>query len=102
MHAEMVVILILCVFVSQIIVMEWKKRYSKSYLVSELEMLSTSTLTNFNVQLVTLVAMWLIPLIICLRSHWWRFIFIWLVFSCVTGLIVHKAMQRPIHGTTPR
>jgi len=34
-------------------------------------------------QLVTLVAMWIIPFGISLKNHWWRFIFLWLLSSCI-------------------
>lgn len=53
-------------------------------------------------QFVTLIAMWVIPLGLCAQNLWWRFIFVWLVFSCITGLIVRKALQHPIRCTTPR
>lgn len=46
--------------------------------------------------------MWIIPFGLSLKNHWWRFIFFWLVTSCITGLIVRKAVQKPIAGTTPR
>ncbi|XP_023247213.1 RING finger protein 121-like [Copidosoma floridanum] len=84
MHAEMVFILIITVFVSEVILITWKKRHYKSY------------------QLVTLIGMWIIPLVLALRNYYWRFIFFWLVFSCITGLIVRKTVEKPMQGTTPR
>ncbi|XP_014599505.1 PREDICTED: RING finger protein 121 isoform X3 [Polistes canadensis] len=46
--------------------------------------------------------MWLVPFGLSLINRWWRFIFLWLVSSCITGLVVRKAIQKPIQGTTPR
>ncbi|KAJ8955289.1 hypothetical protein NQ314_006902 [Rhamnusium bicolor] len=83
MHAEMVIVLIITLVVAQICLIEWKKRHYKSY------------------SMVTLLGMWLVPIVLCLRSQWWRFIFVWLLFSCITGLIVRKALQKPIERTTP-
>ncbi|XP_050580591.1 RING finger protein 121 isoform X1 [Bombus affinis] len=84
MHLEMLLILFGTLLVAQIILVEWKKIHYKSY------------------QFVTLIAMWIIPFALSLRHHWWRFIFFWLVTSCITGLVVRKAVQKPIAGTTPR
>ncbi|XP_018580148.1 RING finger protein 121 [Anoplophora glabripennis] len=84
MHAEMVIVLIVTLIVAQICLIEWKKRHYRSY------------------SLITLLGMWLVPIVLCVRSHWWRFIFIWLLFSCITSLIVRKAIQKPIERTTPR
>ncbi|GLH08847.1 RING finger protein 121 [Gryllus bimaculatus] len=84
MHAEMVLILLVTLVVAQIVLVEWKKRHFKSY------------------QFISLLGMWIIPLVMCLRNQWWRFIFFWLLFSCITGFIVRKAVQKPIEGTTPR
>lgn len=84
MHMEMVLILIGSLVLAQILLIEWKRRHYRSY------------------SIVTLLGMWLVPVGICLRHLWWRFIFIWLLFSCITGLIFTKAMQKPLNGTTPR
>ncbi|XP_060532449.1 E3 ubiquitin ligase Rnf121 [Cylas formicarius] len=84
MHAEMVFILILTLIVAQVVLIEWKKRHYRSY------------------SIVTLIGMWMVPFILCLKNRWWRFIFIWLLFSCMTGLIFRKAVQKPLDRTTPR
>ncbi|KAL1505580.1 hypothetical protein ABEB36_005113 [Hypothenemus hampei] len=84
MHLEMVLILIVSLIIAQVLLIEWKRRHYRSY------------------SIVTLLGMWLVPLGICLKHHWWRFIFIWLVFSCITGLIFRQAMQKPISPSIPR
>nr|CAD7198629.1 unnamed protein product [Timema douglasi] len=84
MHLEMILILLVTLIVAQVALVEWKKRYYRSY------------------QFCTLAGMWIIPVLMCLKNQWWRFIFSWLMFSCITGLIVRKALQKPLDGTTPR
>ncbi|KAL0273373.1 UNVERIFIED_CONTAM: hypothetical protein PYX00_006055 [Menopon gallinae] len=84
MHAEMVIILLVTLVVAQVVLVEWKKRHYQTY------------------QPVTLFAMWIIPVVLCIRNQWWRFIFTWLVFSCITALVFRKSLQKPIDRTTPR
>lgn len=84
MHAEMIIILFITLIGAQVILVEWKRRHHRSY------------------QLTTLGGMWIIPLGFSLSNHWWRFVFFWLLFTCITALIVKKAVETPIEKTTPR
>ncbi|XP_055838191.1 E3 ubiquitin ligase RNF121 [Episyrphus balteatus] len=84
MHSEMVIILLVTLFITQIILVEWKKRHYRSY------------------SLITLLAMWVIPLLISFFYSWHRFIIIWLIFSSLTAFVMRRAVSKPIEGTTPR
>ena len=46
--------------------------------------------------------MWIIPLVLSIKNHWWRFPCIWVVFSSITSLVTKRAVEKPIQGTTPR
>ncbi|CAL4100455.1 unnamed protein product [Meganyctiphanes norvegica] len=84
MHAEMVLILIVVTIIAHMGLMAWKKHHYKSY------------------QLLSMLGVWTIPFFLCLHNHWWRFIFIWLLFSSITGIVVKKACEKPLDPTTPR
>ncbi|XP_073965345.1 E3 ubiquitin ligase Rnf121-like [Choristoneura fumiferana] len=84
MHTTMILILIGTLVVAQFVVVEWKKRHYRSY------------------ALFTMVAMWCVPLIMSARSHWWRFVTIWSVFTLLTALVMRKSSIRPMSATTPR
>lgn len=84
MHAEMLVILVFTLIAAQFVLFEWKKRHYKSYLF------------------VSLLGLWLIPVGMCLKNGWWRFIIFWVIFSLITSVVMRKAYQKPITGNTPR
>lgn len=50
----------------------------------------------------TSIALWLIPFIISINMSYWRFIVFWTMFSFITGLVVRKALEKPLQGSTPR
>ncbi|XP_053950041.1 E3 ubiquitin ligase Rnf121 [Anastrepha ludens] len=84
MHSEMVLILFITLIVAQVILVEWKKRHYKSY------------------SAITLLAMWIIPLVISIFYSFIRFVIIWAIFSCLTAFVIRKAVSKPIQRTTPR
>ena len=46
--------------------------------------------------------MWIIPLVMSAKNVWMRFVFIWIVMSTISSIIMKKAMEKPINGSTPR
>ncbi|XP_067663860.1 E3 ubiquitin ligase Rnf121-like isoform X1 [Haliotis asinina] len=84
MHAEMALILLATLVVAQILLVQWKARHFRSY------------------QRATLVGMWLIPIVFCLKFWWMRFVCVWAMFSFITGYIVFRASRKPLSGDTPR
>ena len=53
-------------------------------------------------QTCTLFGMWLIPTLLSLKNFWWRFVIIWACFTLVTGVMMKRAMEKPVHVSTPR
>lgn len=84
MHSEMVLILFITLIIAQVTLVEWKKRHYKSY------------------SAITLLAMWIIPLVISICYNFIRFVIIWTLFSMVTAFVIKKAVSKPIQRTTPR
>ncbi|XP_050442834.1 RING finger protein 121 [Adelges cooleyi] len=84
MHAEMLLILLVTMIIAQITLLEWKRRHFKSF------------------QIVTSLALWSVPFVMCVIMAFWRFIIFWILFSLLTGIVVRKALQKPLQGSTPR
>ena len=84
MHAEMVLVLLITLIVSQVLLVFWRTRHFKSF------------------QFATMIGMWLIPFFISLRFVHIRFLIIWTIFTTITVLIALKANRSPIERTTPR
>ena len=40
--------------------------------------------------------MWIIPVGLCIRNHWWRFPCIWLLFSSITAFVTRRSLEKPI------
>jgi RING finger protein 121 len=84
MHAEMVLILLVTLIVSQVLLVFWRTRHFKSF------------------QFVTMIGMWFIPFFISLKFMHIRFLLIWTFFTIVTVMIALRANKSPIERTTPR
>jgi RING finger protein 121 len=100
MHAEMVLILIVTLVVAQILLVQWKQRHFRSY-QAELDDFALIILISL-LQVATLIGMWIIPIFLCLKFEWIRFVVIWFFFSIVSGYVTYRATRKPIAGNTPR
>jgi len=52
--------------------------------------------------MVTLFGMWLIPVVMSARNHWWRFVLIWLAATALCSFVTKRALEQPVARTTPR
>ncbi|KAG4068076.1 hypothetical protein HA402_011409 [Bradysia odoriphaga] len=84
MHLEMILILLVTLIIAQILLVQWKQRHYRSY------------------SLTTLIALWLIPIVVCLKNFWWRFTISWVVFTLISLIVMRKANTKPVSGSTPR
>ncbi|KAJ3276319.1 hypothetical protein HDV01_004942 [Terramyces sp. JEL0728] len=83
-HSEMLLIIFGGLIVSQILITIWKRYHVTSYNIS------------------TLLGLWLVPVIMSLKEGYWRFCFVWLVFSVCNSFIVVRALESTMKSSTPR
>jgi len=50
----------------------------------------------------TLVGMWTVPMCFSCYNMWYRFIISWLLFTALSGIVVRKALEKPLNCSTPR
>ncbi|XP_075585958.1 E3 ubiquitin ligase Rnf121 isoform X2 [Dermatophagoides farinae] len=74
MHAIMLLILIVAMFIAQIILIYWRKKHFKSY------------------QNVSMFGMWIIPIFVSAYHHYWRFVIVWLFISMMTMLLIFRPL----------
>jgi len=84
MHAEMVLILLVTLVISQVVLVFWRTKHFKSF------------------QVATMIGMWFIPFCISLKFTHTRFLIIWLIFTLITGYVTRRALKTPLKRTTPR
>mmetsp|Transcript_28936 Transcript_28936/g.75890 ORF Transcript_28936/g.75890 Transcript_28936/m.75890 type:complete len:381 (-) Transcript_28936:962-2104(-) len=84
MHAEMLLVLLLVMVLTQLLVVLWKKHYFDSF------------------QAVTLLGMLVVPVYFSVKLHFMRFLTMWSIFSLCTSFVVFKASRHPLDKLTPR
>jgi len=84
-RAPIVFLFLLVVMVTaQVVLFTWRKQHYQSY------------------QKATLAGLWLFPFLFSDYFHFWRFVFVWTLFSIATGYHVRLAMGNPLDVTAPR
>ncbi|CAH8538696.1 unnamed protein product [Heterobilharzia americana] len=84
MHLEMFLVAVISLSVCQMGLMFWKQRHFRSY------------------QLITLIAMWIVPFVYSIFAEFSRFVVVWVLFSLTTGAMVYLSCKKRISTTTPR
>ena len=77
-------VLMFTMAIAQIGVYVWKKRSPKTF------------------NLTTLTLLWIFPFLLSAYSLYWRFVLVWLIFSCRTASIIMKARKKQLEKRTPR
>lgn len=83
LHTCLFFLMFAILIASQIGLFVWKKYYYHSFLH------------------VTLLGLWILPIIGSIYLGFFRMIFIWSIFSIITGYLIVKASQSPLYKETP-
>lgn len=83
MHFTMMMIFFVAIFCVQLFLVFWKTRYTRSY------------------QVLSLLAVWLIPVYYCIKLVFWRMFTCWLIFTAISMFILKKASAKPLNPDTP-
>jgi len=83
LHTFLFLFLFVFLIGSQIALFMWKKYYYRSF------------------QNVTLIGLWIIPIMFAFSAGFWRMIVIWIVFSAITGYLIVHASKSPLWKETP-
>ena len=67
-----------------------------------IRIVANMTLTRGVALQATLLGLWLVPAIISVYFHFWRFVGVWAIFSGMTGYILYSCTSKRIEKTTPR
>jgi hypothetical protein len=51
---------------------------------------------------VSLLGLWLVPVVFAVRGEWIRFLVVWALFSAVAGYLLFAASRKPVAKETPR
>jgi RING finger protein 121 len=105
MHAEMVLVLLLVLVISQVLLVIWKTKHFKSFQVRTyilFSILNVCILLVILIKFATMIGMWIIPFLISVKYYHIRFIIIWFFFTLITLMVAIRATRSPIERTTPR
>ncbi|KAH9251214.1 hypothetical protein BASA81_010909 [Batrachochytrium salamandrivorans] len=83
-HAEMILIIIGSLILSQIGITFWKRYH----------------MASFNIT--TLLGLWLVPMMMAAYAGNYRFVMIWCIFSIFNSYIVKLALESPMKSSTPK
>ena len=102
MHAKMVLVMFGTLFAGQILLFMWRKKHPRSYNLGMFYLIIPPIIsfqsifwlliggTNDELWKATLTGMLFIPICYSIYFGFYRFIFIWVIYSLITGIVCRK------------